>query len=58
VADYAFLTRPALQRMGVDPRRLGLLPHTERYDYFGEVECFVGDLTPAVSRAPAAAHVN
>ncbi len=43
-ADYALLTRPALAYMDVDPARLGLLPHTEYYEHFGEVECFVGDL--------------
>jgi len=42
--DYALLTRPALRYMGVEPGELGLAPHTERYDYFGDVECFVGDL--------------
>ena len=42
--DYALLTRPALEYMDVDPRRVGLVPHTERYEHFGEVECFVGDL--------------
>jgi hypothetical protein len=46
-ADFALLTRPALQYMDVDPRRLGLLSHTERYEYFGDVECFVGDLVYA-----------
>jgi hypothetical protein len=49
--DYALLTRPALQYMEVDPAWLGLLPHTERYEYFGEVECFVGELGVAASRA-------
>jgi len=43
-ADYALLTRPALQYMDVDPSRLGLVPHTERYEHFGDVECFVRDL--------------
>ena len=45
--DYALLTRPALERMAIDPRRLGLLPHVERYEFFGDVECFVGDLVTA-----------
>jgi len=45
--DYALLTRSALERMDIDPRRLGLLPHVERYEYFGDVECFVGDLVTA-----------
>lgn len=43
-ADYALLTRPALQYMNVDPGRFGLLPHIERYEHFGDVECFVSDL--------------
>ena len=43
-ADYALLTAPALRYMDVDPRRPGLLPHTERYEHFGAVECFVADL--------------
>jgi len=43
-AHYALLTRPALTYMEVDPAELGLAAHTERFDYFGEVECFVGDL--------------
>ncbi len=45
--NYALITRPALQYMGVDPVRLGLLPHTERYEHFGEVECYVEDLAYA-----------
>jgi PhnB protein len=44
-ADYALLTRPALQYMEVDPGHLGLVPHTERYDHFGDVECFVRDVS-------------
>jgi hypothetical protein len=43
-AGYALFTRSALRYMDVDPERLGLLPHTERYDYFGDVECFVADI--------------
>jgi hypothetical protein len=50
-ADYALLTRAALSYMDVDPARAGLLPHTERYEHFGDVECFVGDLEPAASCA-------
>ncbi len=46
-ADYALLTLPALKYMDVDPGRLGLLPHTERYEHFGDVECFVADLASA-----------
>lgn len=42
--DYALLTEPALRYMGVDPRRGGLIPHRERYDHFGDVECFLADM--------------
>ena len=49
--DYTLLTRPALAYMDVDPARAGLLPHTERYAHFGDVECFVGDLGPAAAGA-------
>jgi hypothetical protein len=50
-ADYALLTRPALQYMEVDPERLGLLPHTESYEFFGDVECFVRDVSYAATGA-------
>jgi hypothetical protein len=40
--DYALFTGPALRYMGVDPRRAGLISHTERYEHFGDVECYVG----------------
>jgi hypothetical protein len=43
-AHYALLTRPAVTYMDVDPSRVGLAAHTERFEYFGDVECFVGDL--------------
>ena len=45
--NYALITRPALQYMEVDPLRLGMLPHTERYEHFGEVECYVEELAYA-----------
>jgi len=48
--DYVLLTGPALRYMDVDPQRAGLLSHTERYEHFGEVECFVGD--PGRASAP------
>lgn len=46
---YALFTRPAMQYMDVDPTRLGFVPHTERYEHFGDVECFVGELAAAPS---------
>ena len=39
---YTLLTRSALENMGLDPVTLGLRPHTESYEHFGDVECFVG----------------
>jgi hypothetical protein len=42
-ADYVLLTRSALRHMDVDPGRAGLSLHVERYEHFGDVECFVGD---------------
>jgi hypothetical protein len=50
-ADYALLTRPALQYMELDPAPLGLLPHTERYEHFGDVECFVREVSYATPSA-------
>jgi len=44
--DYALLTGSALRYMGVDPGRAGLVPHVERYEHFGDVECYVGELAP------------
>jgi len=41
--DYVLLTEPALRRMDVDPARIGLTPHAERYEHFGQVDCFVGE---------------
>jgi hypothetical protein len=43
-SHYALLTRPAVDYMEVDPARLGFAAHTERFEHFGDVECFVGDL--------------
>jgi hypothetical protein len=39
--DYTILTRAALEYMRVDPEHLGLVPHSETYDHFGDIECFV-----------------
>jgi Protein of unknown function (DUF2652) len=41
---YLMLTEAALQWVGLDPGRAGLVPHTERYDYLGDIQCFVKDL--------------
>ena len=41
VEDYALLTRPALDYMDLDPMQLGMAPHTESYEHFGEIECYV-----------------
>jgi hypothetical protein len=41
---YILLTEAALRWVGVDPAAAGLSAHTERYDHFGNVRCFVRDL--------------
>ena len=43
--DYVLLTEPALRHMDVDAEAAGLISHGERYEHFGDVECFVGDPT-------------
>jgi hypothetical protein len=51
--DYVLLTRPALETMNLDPSRVGLLPHSERYEHFGTVDCFVQSIA-AGDGAPTA----
>ncbi len=41
---YLLLTEAALRWAGVDPAAAGLDAHTERYEHFGDVRCFVRDL--------------
>ena len=36
---------PALRYMDVDAEAAGLISHRERYEHFGDVDCFVGDPT-------------
>jgi hypothetical protein len=55
--DYTILTRAALEYMRVDPRHLGLVPHSETYDHFGDIECFVDVQLCAGGRA-GIPHVN
>jgi len=46
---YLLITEAALRWVGVDPTRAGLVAHTERYEYLGEVQCFVRDLDQAAA---------
>jgi hypothetical protein len=46
---YALLTEPVLRSLGIDGERAGLPAHTERYEYLGDVRCYVRDLTPLVA---------
>jgi hypothetical protein len=48
---YMLLTEAALRWAGVDPDQAGLFSHTERYEHFGEVRCFVRDLGEVAARA-------
>jgi len=41
---YLLLTEAALRWAALDPGRSDLIPHTEHYDYLGDVRCFVRDL--------------
>lgn len=51
---YILLTEAALRWAGLNPGREGLRPHTERYEHFGDVRCFVKALgSPAALPAPA-----
>ncbi len=43
---YALLTEPVLRSLGIDGERAGLPTHTERYEYLGDIRCFVRDLAP------------
>jgi hypothetical protein len=51
--NYALLTRAALETVGVDPAHTGLVAHTERYEHFGEIECFFQDVDAASTPANA-----
>jgi Protein of unknown function (DUF2652) len=43
--DYLLLTEPALRHMALDADAAGLRAHRERYEHFGDVDCYVGDPT-------------
>jgi hypothetical protein len=38
---YLMVTEAALRWLEIDPKRIGLVPHTERYEHLGDVRCFV-----------------
>jgi hypothetical protein len=50
---YLMLTEAALRWIGVDPTRVGLVAHTERYEHLGDVRCFVKPLAPEPLAASA-----
>lgn len=47
---YALLTEPVIRSLGIDAGRAGFLAHTERYEYLGDIRCFVRELTPPSPR--------
>jgi hypothetical protein len=51
---YALLTEPVLRSLGIDGECAGLPTHVERYEYLGDVRCFVRELAPGRSRSVAA----
>lgn len=52
--NYTLLTRPALEAIGVAPEEAGFQPYVERYEHFGDVECFVRDAGAVSPATPAA----
>ena len=48
---YLLLTESVLRWAGLEPADAGLAPHTERYEHFGDVRCYVRE----PSRQPAMA---
>jgi len=53
---YILLTEAALRWAGLNPTRAGLVAHTERYEYFGDVRYFVRDLRTEVALSGSTAH--
>jgi hypothetical protein len=51
---YILLTEAALRWAGLSPLREGLASHTERYEHFGDVRCFVKSLERAAAVQEAA----
>jgi class 3 adenylate cyclase len=49
---YILFTEAALGWAGVSPVRAGLVAHTERYEHFGDVRCFVKALSPLALAEP------
>src|SRR5262249_33824075 len=41
---YLLLTEQALRWAEVEPVQAGLLPHSERYEHLGDINCYVKDL--------------
>ena len=53
---YLLITEAAMRWAGVNPTQAGLVAHTERYEHFGDVRCFVKQLgMPATLPEPAQA---
>jgi uncharacterized protein YndB with AHSA1/START domain len=41
---YAFLSEACVERVGLDPAAIGMVPHAESYEFIGEVGGWVDDL--------------
>jgi hypothetical protein len=52
---YLLLTEDALRWAGVDAAEAGLVPHSERYEHFGDVRCFVREVGEPEVSMPASA---
>jgi hypothetical protein len=49
---YLLLTEEALRWAGVSAAEAGLAPHRERYEHFGDVQCFVREVADAEVATP------
>jgi hypothetical protein len=54
-AGYLLLTEAALRRIDIAPTAAGLSARSERYEYLGEVRCFVAEPAALAGLVPAAA---
>jgi hypothetical protein len=58
VRAYALFTEAAIQQLGLEDLVDGMIPHTETYEYIGEVEMWVQDMQPVWKKKRSAATVS
>ena len=57
LASYAFLTAPAVERMGVEQLAQAMTPHDETYEHLGRIDGFVYDLGDYWERLKASRNI-